>query len=330
MSPSLATLVVVAAAIVGETGTPPSHHDYLKDVAWWVGTWDVQGKMGDGREFKGQLAYRWTLDKNFLSGELTLSTDAKGVAEATNMVGWDPTKKEIRGWEFWRDGYRGTFAVTDKGKHLEGSGEGPNGAETWTGITDLSDNRNSYSYKATIKRANGTQAVFEFKAVRKQPAKKRESDTAAVSIPPMALKALQFFVGRFQGETFVNGEKIGGGIDERKWMPGKYCVLMSGTDTEAGSQLYSAGLSGWDAKGKQLVETWHDSNGLHAAVRYPLSGMKADAWQGNFSVTYPDGRSYDGLCTLDIEDNGWTWTARWKEDGKEMVRKGVSRRMKDQ
>ena len=311
MSPSLALVVVVSAALVAQT--PPSHHEALKDVAWWVGTWDVKGKMSDGREFKGQHTWRWSLDKNFLAGEIVSSGDGKKVEEAKFIVGWDPITKEIKGWEFWKDGYRGTFAVTERGTHLEGLGEGPDGAEKWTGITNLSDDTNSYTYKATIKRANGTEAVFQFKAARKEASQKRADHTETTGIPPDALKALQFFVGKFKGETFENGEKIGGGTDERKWMPGKYCILMTGTDTEGGEERYSVGLSGWDAKGQQLVETWHVSNGLHAIVRYPLSGIKPGSWQGNFTVTFGDGRGYDGTCVLVIEDKGWTWTAHWKE-----------------
>lgn len=329
MLSSLALVAVaVAAATVGQADKPPSHQEQLKDVAWWVGTWDVKGKMADGKEFKGQHSWRWSLDKNFLTGDMTSSAEAKSTVEAQFVVGWDPTKKEVIGWEFWRDGFRGTFTITEKGTHLEGAGEGPHGQERWVGVTDLSEDKNSYSYQATIKRAAGTEAVFQFNAVRRTVEKKQVAKAAAADIPPKARKALQFFVGKFTGETYINGEKSDGGTDERRWVPGKHCILMSGSGMEAGVERHFAGMSGWDGKGQQLVETWHASDGMYVVIRYPLAGMKEDTWKGNFTVTYGDGRSYDGDCVLDIEDNGWIWTAQWKEDGKEMVRKGVTRRVK--
>jgi hypothetical protein len=103
---------------------------------------------------------------------------------------------------------------------------------------------------------------------------------------------------------------------------------MSGKGTEDGDKQRSTGLCGWDAEGEQLVETWHVSDGLYAVIRYPIKSMTKDAWPGDFTVTFADGKTYDGTCTLNIEDQGFTWVARWEQDGKQMVRKGVASRMK--
>jgi hypothetical protein len=143
-----------------------------------------------------------------------------------------------------------------------------------------------------------------------------------------ALKALKFFVGNWEGETFENGEKIGTDADKRRWAPGKHCLIMTSSGEESGAQVSSSGLSGWDAKGKQLVEHWYGSQGLYAAVRYPLRDMKDDLWKGTFTVIFGDGQAFDGDCELKKTEEGFVWTARWEQDGKENVRKSIARRVK--
>lgn len=144
-------------------------------------------------------------------------------------------------------------------------------------------------------------------------------------IPKNARKALQYFVGNWESDVYQNGEKLGTSKGIRKWAPGKHSVVMTTSASENDIEVHTSGISGWDAQGQQLVEHWFGSNGLYAAVRYPLRGMKKDSWSGNFSVTFGDGKSYDGDCELQVKPDGWVWTARWKQDGKEMVRKSVTR-----
>ena len=91
--------------------------------------------------------------------------------------------------------------------------------------------------------------------------------------PPLAPAS---FVGTWESETFENGEKIGADADKRRWAPGKHCLIMTSSGEESGAKLDTTRLSGWDAQGKQLVEHWYTSQGLYAAIRYPLAGMKKE------------------------------------------------------
>ena len=72
--------------------------------------------------------------------------------------------------------------------------------------------------------------------------------TAAESpgIPEKALDAMKFFVGKWEGESRVNGEEISKGSDERSWVDGKYCLTMKGCGTEQGVGIHYSGVCGWD------------------------------------------------------------------------------------
>ena len=150
----------------------------------------------------------------------------------------------------------------------------------------------------------------------------------SATIPKEALDALEFFVGNWEDEISVNGEKFGTGADKRRWAPGKHCLVMTSSGEENGAPVAGSGMSGWDAKGKQLVEHWYGSQGLYAAVRYPLSGMKNGLWKGTFTVVFGDGKAFDGECELKKTENGFVWTARWEQEGKEFVRKSIARRVR--
>ena len=154
------------------------------------------------------------------------------------------------------------------------------------------------------------------------------ASTAADSpgIPKKALDAMKFFVGKWEGGSTVNGEEIAKENDERSWVPGKYCLTMKGSGIEKGARIQYSGICGWDAKGKQLVENWHASDGLSVVVRYPLKKMGVDAFEGRIKVTLGDGTVIQGKCRLDKTDDGFVFTSPADEEGK--VRKGVSRRVK--
>ena len=101
---------------------------------------------------------------------------------------------------------------------------------------------------------------------------------------------------------------------------------MSGSGSENGRTIHYAGVSGWDAKGKQLLEHWHASDGLFLTIRYPLSEMKGDVWSGTLTLNVDNGTQQDGTCTLEKTKDGFVFTARTTLDGKETVRKSVTRR----
>jgi hypothetical protein len=153
----------------------------------------------------------------------------------------------------------------------------------------------------------------------------RAQDSSAIPAP--ALEALAYFVGQWESEDSENGQVLGTGEDVRKWAPGKCCLTMVGSSTENGKRLQFAGISGWDAKGKQLIEHWHSTDGVFATIRYPLSGMKDALWSGTVSVVLGDGVQHEGTCTLERTKDGFVFVARTRGGGTEIVRKSIARRV---
>ena len=146
-------------------------------------------------------------------------------------------------------------------------------------------------------------------------------------VPQPALDALQFFVGGWESEDSENDRVLGKSEDVRRWAKGNYCITMVGRGTERGKTIRYSGISGWDARGKQIVEHWYSSDGMYIAIRYPLRDMKDQEWSGTLKVVAGDGTENDGTCELKKTNNGFIFTARATVDGKETVRRSVARRV---
>ena len=141
------------------------------------------------------------------------------------------------------------------------------------------------------------------------------------SIPEKAHNALARFVGTWTHESNLNGSESGPGSGSRKWIADKSVVLMQGKIEGVGSV---AGISGWNPHRQAIVETWHASNGTCLEVAYPLSAMGTARWLGTIKWGNADGTTADGLCSIEFNDQGWKWTAHWKQGGEEMTRENVA------
>ena len=249
--------------------------------------------------------------------------DSNGI-QANSIMGYDKSTQQITELAFYTTGdyFLFKYRVVSPGV-WKGEGVGIDHGKPFTEKLELRKlGRDSLEWKATDFVLGG----------EKQPdlvavARRVKQNAAAVGVPEKALEALEYFVGSWTSETYVNNEKIGGGVDSRRWAPGKQCILMTGSGEEDGQAIADSGISGWDAHGNQLVERWYTTAGLTATVRYPLEKMSQDTLPGNFTVTNPDGTTFEGTCVLKKTEAGFTWTARWQENGEDMVRKGVARRV---
>lgn len=148
-------------------------------------------------------------------------------------------------------------------------------------------------------------------------------------IPKKVLKELEFMVGKWETEMMDGGVTVGKATHERKWAPGKYCLLFSWSMELKGEKVESRGISGWNVKGKAVVEHWYGSNGASITVRYPLGKMKNDAWEGTHRLVEPDGTEKKGKCRLEKGEDQWIFTTEWEEDGKKVTSKNVTRKIKE-
>ena len=88
-----------------EIAGPPSSHDHLKELQWMIGDWVDQDD-----ETKIETSCRWTSNGNFMTRSFTVSSNGVIELEGTQVIGWDPQRKQIRSWVFdsaggFGDGY---------------------------------------------------------------------------------------------------------------------------------------------------------------------------------------------------------------------------------
>ena len=303
-----------------------SNYKHLKPIQSLIGQWKMAGKWEDGKEFVGEEYSAWMLDKNFMRSTGWFQNYEGQRVDYYIVTGWDPRKKQIVETFSTSDGGHskrvGKFhAKTRIWKCKENGVDGDGKQFSFdVDIHFVADDK--IVWKGTNFKGQQPLPPLTFTFTRVKPP--AESDR----IPEKALAALEFFVGSWEGETSVNGKSIGKSVGDRKWLPGRHAIQMETAGTEDGRQRHGSGITGWDAEEEQLVEHWYTSDGLSATVRYPLDGMKDDAWAGNFSVTYGDGREFAGDCVLKKTASGFEWTAKWVEDGEAMVRKGIAHRVK--
>ncbi len=89
------------------------------------------------------------------------------------------------------------------------------------------------------------------------------------SIPKKVLKELDFMVGTWETEMMEDGVTVGKATGERKWAPGEYCLAFTWAMELKGKKMEAIGISGWNEKGKAVVEHWYGSDGssLPSAIR---------------------------------------------------------------
>jgi uncharacterized protein (TIGR02246 family) len=79
--------------------TPATSSDALKDLEWLVGQWhdDTEG-------IDVEAAVRWSSKRAFLVRSYKVKVGDDEPYEGTQVIGWDPRKKQIRSWSFDSDG----------------------------------------------------------------------------------------------------------------------------------------------------------------------------------------------------------------------------------
>ena len=283
-----------------------------------VGEWEFAIER-DGKTIKETWVTRWADGKHCQVARV----NEEGV-QATSIMGYDRSTGQITELAFYSSGDYFLFRYK-----VDASG-------VWQGDGIGVDQGKPFTEKLELKKLGP--GKLQWKAYdfvlggEKQPdliaiATRAKKQQVKIDIPQKALDALQFFVGDWEGETDQNGEKIGMGRDKRRWTPGKHCIQMTSSGVESGNARVGYGVCGWDAHDDQLVEQWFVSDGLSVIVRYPLAKMTDDVFSGSFTVTFPDGTVCDGTCELKKNNAGFTWIARWEQDGKEIVRTSEARRV---
>lgn len=82
---------------------PPSNYEQLRPLEWMVGSWVDQSS-----DAQIETTCRWTTNRNFLVRSFSGSIQGRVEFEGTQVIGWDPSTKQIRSWMFDSDGGFGT------------------------------------------------------------------------------------------------------------------------------------------------------------------------------------------------------------------------------
>jgi uncharacterized protein (TIGR02246 family) len=115
-------------ASVRETNVElPSNFAKVESLGWLVGTWTAQ-REGT----KVRTTIRWIANNSFLERQYTVSTDGIVTSSGRQIIGWDPTNRQVRSWSFDSSGGHGTgtWKATPEGWEIQQSGVLADGTPT--------------------------------------------------------------------------------------------------------------------------------------------------------------------------------------------------------
>jgi uncharacterized protein (TIGR02246 family) len=154
---------------VRETETPTAAHvnEHLKALEWMVGEWVDQSE-----DSTVESSVRWTKNGHFLACSFRVSAPGQEDLEGTQVIGWDPSAKQIRSWIFDSDGGIGEGRWTRRGNHWNVSTTMtlPDGRKaSSTNVYILADD-GTYHWKSIGRQVDGQflPNIDEVKVVRKE------------------------------------------------------------------------------------------------------------------------------------------------------------------
>jgi uncharacterized protein (TIGR02246 family) len=77
----------------------PTPGELLKPLAWLVGDW-----INEGADARVKISYKWSEDKNFILGEISVTKSDQVVMNSSQRIGWDALLGTPRSWTFDSDG----------------------------------------------------------------------------------------------------------------------------------------------------------------------------------------------------------------------------------
>jgi uncharacterized protein (TIGR02246 family) len=114
---------------VSEEDVPvvPSHYEQLKDLEWMIGRWVDQDD-----DATVITECNWTRNNNFIVRSFTIQIRDRIDMAGMQIIGWDPSTKQIRSWVFDSGGGFGqaTWKKKDNRWYIQQSGVLPDGRKS--------------------------------------------------------------------------------------------------------------------------------------------------------------------------------------------------------
>jgi len=76
-----------------------TNYEYLRQLNWLVGDW-----IDEDANETVETTFRWDEGRNFLLSDFQVKRGKEILTKGTQRLGWDPQKKQIRGWIFDSEG----------------------------------------------------------------------------------------------------------------------------------------------------------------------------------------------------------------------------------
>lgn len=104
-----------------------SHYEQLKDLEWLIGRW-----VDADDEATVVTECNWTKNNNFITRSFTVQIRDQIDMAGMQIIGWDPSTKQIRSWVFDSDGGFGQATWKKNGKrwYIQQSGVLPDGRKS--------------------------------------------------------------------------------------------------------------------------------------------------------------------------------------------------------
>jgi uncharacterized protein (TIGR02246 family) len=105
----------------------PSHYEQLKELEWMIGKWVDQDDQATV-----VTECSWAKNNNFLTRSFTIQIRDRIDMAGMQIVGWDPSTKQIRSWVFDSDGAfgQGTWTKKDNRWYIQQHGVLPDGRKS--------------------------------------------------------------------------------------------------------------------------------------------------------------------------------------------------------
>jgi uncharacterized protein (TIGR02246 family) len=79
--------------------SPVASANHFAGLDWLVGDW-----VAEGPEAKAEASYAWGPNKKFLLAQLKLTLKGEQPVAATQWIGWDPVREQVRSFEYDNEG----------------------------------------------------------------------------------------------------------------------------------------------------------------------------------------------------------------------------------
>jgi len=104
-----------------------SNFERFSELEKLIGTWSYETSGG-----KIETTYRWIANKKFIERDFSVSIEGKTTLSGTQIIGWEPSSKQITSWLFDSTGGNGVaiWSPTEKGWMMQSSGVTSDGTVT--------------------------------------------------------------------------------------------------------------------------------------------------------------------------------------------------------